>query len=262
MDNSTALIQAASGLERLMLGNKNNTILKDSTVAQISAFMYYNANVISKLTVNKAFQSKFSSVIFTQIDKDFGEYMDALARTRPKSLHHVYEWKKVGNKTARLFELNIASQEGLSFKIATQFKMSKSLVPSSGNNKRRHVFANKAAIMEEGKPLVISPKYAKQLVFEMDGETVFMPKGKSVTVKRPGGSASTNQFLLAHGRFFSGNLVGIAIRNSGFQKIFNAGMAKALKIPVSIKKVQFSFKPNAIKAEAEASMAAAFGASL
>ena len=82
------LVQAASGLERLMVGN-NNKILKDSTVAQISAYMYYNAQVISRLTTNKQFQTKFSSVIFAQIDKDFGEYIDALARTKPKSLHHV-----------------------------------------------------------------------------------------------------------------------------------------------------------------------------
>ena len=116
------LVQAASGLERLMVGNRNNAALKDSTVAQISAFMYYNAHVISKLTSNKNFQSKFSSVIFNQINDDFGQYMDSLARTKPKSLHHVYEWNKVGNKTARLFELNIVSQEALSFKIDTKFK--------------------------------------------------------------------------------------------------------------------------------------------
>ena len=85
------LVQAASRLERLMSGGGKNTNLKDSTVAQVSAFMYYNAHVISKLTVNKNFQSKFSSVIFDQINKDFGEYIDALARSKPKSLHHVYE---------------------------------------------------------------------------------------------------------------------------------------------------------------------------
>ena len=40
------------------------------------------------------------------------------------------------------------------------------------------------------KPLVIRPKNAERLVFEIDGETVFMPKGKSVTVRRPGASTS------------------------------------------------------------------------
>ncbi len=35
---------------------------------------------------------------------DFGNYIDALARSKPKSLHHVYEWQRAGNKTARLFK--------------------------------------------------------------------------------------------------------------------------------------------------------------
>ena len=252
------LVQAASGLERLMVGNQNK-ILKDSTVAQISAYMYYNAQVISRLTTNKAFQSKFSSVIFAQIDKDFGEYIDALARSKPKSLHHVYEWKKVGNKTARLFQLNLISQEGLSFKLGYKFKPSKSFVPASQFARRRHVFANKAEIMEIGTPLVITPKHAERLVFEADGETVFMPKGESVKIRRPGGTAATNQFSLAHGRFFSSNLVGLSIRKSGFQRIFNAGMARSLKIPANIKRVQFSFSPNAIRSEADSALSAAFG---
>ena len=253
------LVQAASRLERLMSGGGKNTNLKDSTVAQVSAFMYYNAHVISKLTVNKNFQSKFSSVIFDQINKDFGEYIDALARSKPKSLHHVYEWKKVGNKNARLFQINLISQQGLSFKIGAEFKLSKSFVPSSNKSSRRHVFANKAMIIEEGKPLTIYPKHSQRLVFEYNGETVFMPKGKSVTVKRPGGSGATNQFVLAYSRFFNGNLVGLSIRNSGFQKIFNASMAKALRVPTSIKKVQFSFKPNVLRTEADAALASAFG---
>lgn len=252
------LVQAASGLERLMVGNQNK-ILKDSTVAQISAYMYYNAQVISRLTTNKAFQSKFSSVIFAQIDKDFGEYIDALARTKPKSLHHVYEWKKVGNKTARLFQLNLLSQEGLSFKLGYKFKPSTSFVPASKFSRRRHVFPNKAEIMEIGTPLVITPKNAERLVFEADGETVFMPKGQSVKVRRPGGTAATNQFSLAHGRFFSSNLVGLSIRKSGFQRIFNAGMAKSLSIPGNIKRIQFSFSPNAIRSEADSALSAAFG---
>ena len=53
---------------------------------------------------------------------------------------------------------------------------------------------------------------SERLVFEIDGETVFMPKGQSVTVKRPGGSAATNQFTLAHSRFFSGRLVNESIK--------------------------------------------------
>ena len=58
MDSSVALLQTASGLERPMAGNKPG-IIKDSSVAQISAFLYYQASVLGKLTANKAFQSLF-----------------------------------------------------------------------------------------------------------------------------------------------------------------------------------------------------------
>ena len=252
------LLQASSGLERLMAGTKGD-LLRDSTVAQISAYVYYNAQVISKLTANKQFQSKFSEVIFTQIEKDFGEYIDSLARSRPKSLHHVYEWKRVGNKTARLFELKKLSQEGLSFRIGYSFKPSKSFVPSSNNSRRRPVFVDKANIIEKGIPLTVSPRYADRLVFESNGETVFMPKGKSVRINRPGGKAATNQFGLAHGRFFSTQLVNNSIKRSGVQRVFSAGMAKALKLPTDIKKVQYSFSPNLIRSQADAALASSFG---
>ena len=84
----------------------NTSILKDSTVAQISATVYYQAHVMAKLTSNKNFQNKFNTMIFKQINEDFGSYIDAKARTSPIAFHHVYEWKKAGNPEARLFEIN------------------------------------------------------------------------------------------------------------------------------------------------------------
>lgn len=113
--------------------------------------------------------------------------------------------------------------------------------------------------MEAGNPLKISPRYAERLVFESDGITVFMPKGKSVIVKRPGGYGVKNQFMLVHSRFFTGNLVNASIKKSGFQKLFNAGMAKALNLPTGIKKVQYKFSPNVIRNQADSALSAAFG---
>ena len=260
MDNSGLLVQASSGLERMMYANQKGP-LKDSTVAQVSAYVYYEAAVLSKLTSNAQFKGAFTKVIFDQINTDFGNYVDALARARTKSLHHVYEWKRTGVPTARLFKLNKVSQEGLSFKINYEFLPSRSMVPSS-TRKRRHVFVNKAAVIEAGKPLVIRPKNAERLVFEYDGEVVFMPKGKSVTVQRPGGSGARNQFTLAHSRFFSGNLVNQSIKRSGFQRLFNSGITKALKVPSNIKKVQYSFSPNMIRSQADSALMLAFGGAM
>lgn len=260
MESSAALVQVASRLEKYMAGSKGD-ILKDSLVAQISAFLYYQSHVVASLEANKGFQQQFSKIIFEQIDKDFGEYIDALARSRPKTLHHMYEWKRVGQKSARLFTISQASQEALSFKISVDYKLSKSTVPGNGS-KRRHVFANKARIMEAGEPLVIRPRNAQRLVFKGDEGLVFMPKGRSVTVKRPGGAKARNQFGLATSRFFNSQLINSSIKRSGFQNVFNAKMSKALKIPTSIKTVRYSFSPNTVRLEAESSLALSFGGAL
>lgn len=262
MDSSVALIQTASGLERLMAGSYPG-ILKDSTVAQISAFLYYEAAVLSKLTTNDEFKNLFRTTIFNQIEKDFGEYVDSQARVKPKSLHHVYEWDKTGVSSARLFNLYTINTDGLSFKINYNFKPSKSSVPSKDKKqKKKYVFSNKAEVMEQGIPVIIRPRSAERLVFELDGETVFMPKGTSVAVKRPGGAQATNQFSLSYGRYFGGQLVNASIKSSGLQRIFNSKITKALGVPMNIKKVQYSFTAGKIRTQADASLSAAFGGAI
>jgi hypothetical protein len=258
--DSTALLQVASGLERLMVGSPTSGPLKDSNVAQISAFLYYQANIMGKLEENEAFKNLFKTTIFNQIDKDFGLYIDAMARTKPKSLHHVYEWNKPGIEAARLFKLRQMPGVGLSFGIDYDFKLSKSTVPNKNKKqKTKYKFANKAAVMEAGMPVTIRPRSAERLVFELDGIAVFMPKGSSVTVKSPGGKASTNRFSLAYSIFFSGNLVNLSIKNSGFQQIFGNKIGQALSLPTNIKKVQYSFSPNTIRRQADFELTKAFG---
>ena len=261
MASSVALLHAASGLERLMYSKTPNNVIQDSNVAQISAILYYQANVLAKLEKSKKFKNTFKKTIFTQINNDFGNYIDAQARSKHRSLHHVYEWKKTGNKNARLFKLKSLDGDGLSFKIDYEFVASKSSVPSQ-KGRRRHVFINKAQVMEAGMPLKIAPRHSQRLVFESDGRTVFMPKGASVTVQRPGGSGVKNQFRLHYSRWFSSDLVNQSIKRSGFQKIFNAETAKALRIPASIKKIQYAFSPNAIKNMADSAIESAFGGSI
>jgi hypothetical protein len=170
----------------------------------------------------------------------------------------VYEWNKTGNKGSRLFDLNILSTDGLSFKITSKFKPSKSTVPNNFS-KRRHVFINKASVMEAGMPLVIRPKSAERLVFETSTGVVYMPKGASVTVTRPGGGKATGRFQIAYAQFFTGNLVNGAIKRSGFQQLFNSALTKAMKVPADVKKVKYSFNPNTLNMQAESAIAAAFG---
>ena len=258
--SEVALLQAASGLEKLMVGAGASGILKDSNVAQISAFLYYQANVSAKLSSNKAVQKLFKTTIFNQIDKDFGLFIDSQARTKPKSLHHVYEWNKSGQSTSRLFKLNKLDAPGLSFKINYNLKLSKTSVPTKNRKqKSRYIFANKAAVMEKGMPVVIRPKSAERLVFEIDGQAIFMPKGQSVTVKSPGGRASTNQFDLTYSRYFSGPLVSNSIKASGFQNIFGSKFERAMRVPSNISKVRYSFTPGTIRLQADSALTKEFG---
>jgi hypothetical protein len=258
LESSVALLQAASGLERLMVHNKNAGILKDSNVVQISAMLYYKASVISKLETNKNFIRKFHNMIFDSLKDEFGNYVDAKARTRPKSLHHVYEWDKAGNPAARLFRLKRIDSNTLSFKLDFFFLPSKTF-SSNKTSKKKYKFPNKASIMESGTPVTISPRSSKRLVFEINNQVVFMPEGASVIVRNPGGKAAKNQFTLAYSHFFSGPLAGQAIRKSGFHRLFGSAMQKALVTPSNIKTVQYSFSPNSIRSQADAALSQAFG---
>lgn len=259
METSTALLQAASGLEKLMQTSPMGPI-KDSSVAQISAFLYYQANVLAGLEKNAAFQALFKTTIFNQINKDFNEYIDASARIKPKSLHHVYEWNKVGVPGARLFKLKELPSSGISFQIGYVFLPSKTAVPiKNAKQKKKYYFTDKAAVMESGKPVTIAPKSNNRLVFDIDGVTIFMPKGVSLVIKNPGGSKASHQFELSYGKFFGGQLVNASIKASGFQQIFNSKLNKALNVPSNIKKVQYSFSPGKIRSEANAALTASFG---
>lgn len=261
MESSVALLQAASGLERLMVHNRNAGMLKDSNVAQISAMLYYKAHVISNLETNKIFINKFQELVFNSLRDDFGNYVDTKARINPRSLHHVYEWNRTGSPAARLFDLRRMSSGTLSFQIDYFFKPSRTF-SSNKSSKKKYKFTNKASIMESGTPVTISPRSSKRLVFEINNEVVFMPEGQSVVVRNPGGKAAKNQFTLSYSHFFSGPLAGQSIRKSGFHKLFGSAMGNALTTPGHIKRVQYSFSPNTIRSEADSALNSAFGGSM
>jgi hypothetical protein len=250
-------IKAASGLVNLMANKPMSGALKDSTVAQISAALFYKTNVMAKLASNAQFQLAFRNVIFDQLEVDFGEYIDAKSRTSPKAFHHVYEWGRTGQDEARLFKLNKLPSDGLSLKVNYELTDSQSFVPSENSN-NRHVFVKKASVMEEGKTVVIAPRFSERLVFDVSGYTVFMPKGQSVTVRKPGGAAVKNSFFSAYRYFFTGQLVNMSIKKSGFQRLFNSSISRALGVPAQIKTVKYSFSANQLANEAEAATSAAF----
>jgi len=57
-----------------MQENQSGKVIKDSTVAQISAAVFYQAHVMAKLMDSKRLSQEFAKTMFNQINKDFGNY--------------------------------------------------------------------------------------------------------------------------------------------------------------------------------------------
>lgn len=127
--------------------------------------------------------------------ESLGQYIDSQARANPDSLHHVYEWGSVGNRSARLFDFDVSSTKTL-ISISGKFLPSRSISENSSEP-----FINKAYIMENAISITISPKNSDVLVFEDEGETVFTRN--SILVESPGGDAVANSFGRTVDMFFS-----------------------------------------------------------
>jgi len=133
------------------------------------------------------------------------QFIDTNARVSPDTLHHVYEWYQNGSPEARLFDIQYTvSNIGLSF--ISQFKQSNSV--KEGSNEP---FRDKAIIMEIGTPVVIRPRNAEALRFEVDGQVVYTKK--PVLVRNPGGDTQ-GEFEKAFDMFF-GKYFTQAFLNSG-----------------------------------------------
>jgi len=139
-------------------------------------------------------------------------FIDANARSNPQMLHHVYEWSRVGSPDARLFDINYTvSNLGLSF--SSSFRQSNSIKQGSSVP-----FYNKAKIMEEGIPVVITPKRSTVLAFEQNGETVFTKS--PVEVLNPGGAQVQGSFERTVDLFFSRYFTQAFLRTSGVAEYF------------------------------------------
>jgi hypothetical protein len=133
------------------------------------------------------------------------QFIDTNARVSPDTLHHVYEWYQNGSPQARLFDIDYTvSNLGLSF--ISNFKQSKTV--KEGSNEP---FRDKAIIMETGTPVVIRPRNAEALRFEVNGQVVYTKK--PVIVQNPGGNTQ-GEFEKAFDMFF-GRYFTQAFLNSG-----------------------------------------------
>jgi hypothetical protein len=123
-------------------------------------------------------QRNVQKTIERSVNRKYLPYMNALARGNRKSMHHLYEWNRVGITNARLFDLTVppTSRGKANFSMKVTFRPSKSLVPLTEAQatpgptgavvQQKHIFYNKAMVMEYGQSVTIRPKTSKYLAFD------------------------------------------------------------------------------------------------
>jgi hypothetical protein len=186
-------------------------------------------------------REQIAKAAFVIVGKEFIRQINRYAAANKQSMHHIYEWNKVGSNSARLFTLNRTSVSGGRLTISTKFLNSRSEVPVSpqlrrpGKNgksvKGGHVFKNKADIMESGKTVHISAKNAKALAFPgKDGKIKFIPRGYYVSVRNPGGKFVKGSFTKYSKEWFRNpSNVSAALMSSGYLKKLEVEVARSLK---------------------------------
>lgn len=152
------------------------------------------------------------TIIFnTQLAKiaedSLNKYIDAKARANPQSLHHVYEWNKIGKPSGRLFKISGRATK-------TNIIFSGEFLPSSSTSNTSDVpFVDKANIMENNISVTVSPVNADYLAFEVDGQQVFTMN--SVFIENPGGDEVAGSFGRTIEEFFESYFTTTVLKQSG-----------------------------------------------
>lgn len=144
----------------------------------------------------------------------FYEYLDGLARSHPGMLHHVYEWGQTGDPFGRLYELT-QQVKGNTSTIVSNFLSSDSI-----SDNGTEPFYDKAAIMEEGIPVIVTEKDASILFFEIDG-VEFFRKGP-IYIANPGGTEVRGSFLKAFNEFYTKYFNEFYLQSIGFYNHFSS----------------------------------------
>lgn len=251
-----ALQSASNALGGLMRGSKPSGVLDHGgTVQKISAALYYQTQVMAYMVSESSVQEGFVNKIYNQINKDLGNYIDMQARSKPKSLHHVYEWGKTGERTGRLFEVTKENKGGFNFSMSYKFKMSKSPVPKKTTSGKTYVFKNKAFVMEAGNAVLITPRTPQgRLAFMIDGKNIVLEQGRSVRVQNPGGKYVRMGFANNYKFFVKGNLIRNSIKNSGVEQAFHFVTRKSMVLPPVVRAKAYSYSPAAVSNLAQAAV--------
>lgn len=199
-------------------------------------------NAIHRKPANRQRIEKGAAEIVAQY---FESYIDAKARSNTKSLHHIYEFDSVGQKSARLFKRQIKSTPAGAI-------MSYTFIKAKKPNREGYPFPNKASIMESGEPITIRPRKKQFLQYRLDSGR-FIRSSMSL-VENPGGDVAGN--FNGEIKQYTSNKAKAVLREFGYFEKINKAYKSKRKLVVP--RINAGTMTNAkMQAEQDAAMIAA-----
>lgn len=196
----------------------------DKFTEKVMSLSMYDSTILQSLYINPINKQKINRGAALLIKNYFDQYLDSRARQNPNAYHHVYEFEKTGNSSARLFTAVVGNTPDGSATITYSFK------PAKDPNPEGYPFPNKAKVMENGETIIVTPKKSKYLKFEInDGQFVTLEKA---VIRNPGGTEVKGSFQSTFQAFMMSEGSSILQRLGYFQKIEQALINKRrLMIP-------------------------------
>jgi len=192
------------------------------------------------------FLEEVAKAAFVIVGEKFMLATDRQAVRNPKSFHHVYEWKNLGNPRARLFVLNKTEMMNGSIAVSSKFLTSKVPVPIDpellmpGNSgkfvNKRNIFRNKAQVMENGQPITYEAQ--RMLAFMGRNGLTFVRPGTVVHIQNPGGVSTKNAFSSFMLDWYNSNAQSIMDSSGLYEKIVNDTSVVLSKNNTNAKDVQ------------------------
>lgn len=179
-----------------------NVMVTESSKKALYAEMDKKVEGMKELTTVRT-RHEIMSAAFSMSAIKFVKTTNVMARSIKKSFHHVYEWNAVGTESGRLFRIIKRQEAGGAAQIYYKFNNSKKKSPiaqaltvpgpSGRVVTRSGIFKRKAEVMESGRSVnFVTTRY---IAFSpKSGGIVFIPPGKSITIRNPGGEDTSGSF--------------------------------------------------------------------
>lgn len=180
-------------------------------------------------------KKQLMDVAFSRSALKFVKTTNMVARSQKSSFHHVYEWGGTGNEASRLFRIIKKSGSGGSASIYYKFNNSSKQSPidpvlSNPGPTGKYVstsgiFKRKAEVMESGS--TVSFITSRTIAIAPGGSLVFIPPGKTINIKSPGGKGVAGSFE-KHYRGWWMTHFPSALDDAGIPKKLEVNVARAL----------------------------------